>query len=78
MLTMTAGSSQAAKKEIPSCLRLIPGLEEEVIARTPTMLAPYTMFMAAISLSAWTKAQSFFLARCAAIYSINSFCGVMG
>jgi hypothetical protein len=52
ILTITAGSSQAAKYEIPSCLRLIPGLEDEVIVLTPARLAPYTIFMAEISLSA--------------------------
>jgi hypothetical protein len=40
MLTMTAGSSQAAKYEIPSCFKLMPGLDEEVIALAPTTLAP--------------------------------------
>jgi hypothetical protein len=52
MLTMTAGNSKAARKEIPSCLRLIPGLEEEVITLPPAMLAPMTIWIEAISLSA--------------------------
>jgi hypothetical protein len=33
-------------------LRLIPGLEEEVIALAPVRLAPYTILIAEISLSA--------------------------
>jgi hypothetical protein len=43
MLTITAGNSKAERKEIPSCLRLIPGPEEEVITLPPAMLAPITM-----------------------------------
>jgi hypothetical protein len=52
MLTITEGSSQLARYEIPSCFRLMPGLEEEVITLTPARLAPKTMLMAASSLSA--------------------------
>ena len=36
---------------MPSCFRLIPGLEEEVIARAPATDAPNTIFIAANSLS---------------------------
>jgi hypothetical protein len=49
---MTAGNSRADKKEIPSCFRLIPGPDEEVIALPPAMLAPITMWIEATSLSA--------------------------
>jgi hypothetical protein len=52
ILTMTAGNSRADKNEIPSCLRLIPGPEEEVIALPPAILAPITIWIEAISLSA--------------------------
>lgn len=38
--------------EMPSVLRLIPGEDDEVIARTPAEAAPSTMLTAAISLSA--------------------------
>ena len=37
---------------MPSHLSAIPGLEDEVIARLPVAATPYTMLMAAISLSA--------------------------
>ncbi|OQC48921.1 MAG: hypothetical protein BWX58_00914 [Deltaproteobacteria bacterium ADurb.Bin026] len=62
---------------MPSCLRLIPGLLEDVIALAPATLAPSTMFIAAISLSDWIKippASGILFA----IYSVNSFCGVIG
>ena len=75
---MTAGNSRAARKEMPSCLRLIPGLEEEVIALPPAMLAPITMLMAAISLSAWMKTPPSSFESLSAMYSGNSFWGVMG
>jgi len=78
MLTMTAGSSQAASVEIPSCLREIPGLEEEVMARAPAALAPTTMCMAATSLSDWTKTPPSTCRRRSDMYSGISFCGVIG
>ena len=53
MLTMTAGSSSATRYEMPSCLRLMPGPLDEVMARAPAAEAPSTMLMAAISLSDW-------------------------
>jgi hypothetical protein len=40
---------------MPSCIRLIPGPEEAVMARTPAEDAPNTIWMAPISLSAGTK-----------------------
>jgi hypothetical protein len=51
----------------------MPGLEEEVIARLPAMLAPITILMAAISLSAWMKVPSSSFESLSAIYSGNSF-----
>jgi len=51
MLRITAGSSSAARYDMPSCLRLIPGPLEDVMARAPATLAPRTILMAAISLS---------------------------
>ena len=78
MLTITAGSSSAARDEIPSCLREIPGLEEEVMARAPAALAPRTMLMAAISLSAWMKVPPSTRRMFSAMYSVSSFWGVMG
>ena len=38
--------------EMPSPFRETPGLEDDVMARAPAADAPYTMLMAAISLSA--------------------------
>ena len=52
MFTMTAGSSAPIMYDMPSCLRLIPGLDEDVITRAPAPAAPYTIFIAATSLSA--------------------------
>ena len=49
---MTPGKSEPAMYEIPSPLSEIPGLDEDVIARAPADAAPYTMLIAAISLSA--------------------------
>ncbi len=58
--------------------RLMPGLEEVVITLPPAILAPMTMLMAAISLSAWVKdAPSSFESR-SAMYSGVSFWGVIG
>jgi hypothetical protein len=78
MLTMTAGSSKAERKEIPSCLRLIPGLEEEVITLTPAMLAPMTIWIEATSLSAWINTPPSNLESLSDIYSGTSFWGVIG
>jgi hypothetical protein len=75
---MTAGNSKAERKEIPSCLRLIPGLEEEVIALPPAMLAPMTIWIEAISLSAWMNTPPSNLESLSDIYSGTSFCGVIG
>ena len=41
----------------PAIIKLIPGLAEDVIARTPAQAAPYTMLIAATSLSAWTNTR---------------------
>jgi len=78
MFTMTAGSSMADKKEMPSCLRLIPGLDEEVMALLPVMLAPITMLIAASSLSAWMKTPPSISESLDAMYSVSSFWGVIG
>jgi hypothetical protein len=75
---MTAGNSKAERKEMPSCLRLIPGPEEEVIALPPAMLAPITIWMEATSLSAWMKTPPSNLESLSDIYSGISFWGVMG
>jgi hypothetical protein len=40
-------------KEMPSAIRLIPGLDVDVIALTPPLDAPATILIAAISLSDW-------------------------
>ena len=40
---------------MPSCLRLMPGPLDDVMARAPAAEAPSTMLMAAISLSDWMK-----------------------
>ena len=78
MFTITAGSWLAAMYEIPSCLRLMPGLDDDVIALAPVTLAPSTMLMAAISLSAWMNVHPGLRPRLAAMYSVSSVCGVMG
>ena len=62
---------------MPSCIRLMPGLEEVVITRAPAMDAPMTMLMEASSLSACTKVPST-SSRRADMYSGTSFWGVMG
>ena len=78
MFTITAGSSQAAMEEIPSCLREIPGLDDEVMERTPAALAPITIWIAAISLSDWMKTPPSTCRKRSDMYSGISFCGVMG
>jgi len=78
MLTMTAGSSSAARDEMPSCFREIPGLEDDVMARAPAAEAPSTILMAAISLSAWMKVPPLARRMLSAMYSVSSFWGVMG
>ena len=62
---------------MPSCFRATPGEEEEVMARMPEAAAPYTMLMAASSLSAWTKTLPC-SGMCRDIYSGTSLWGVMG
>ena len=62
---------------MPSCLRLTPGEEEEVMARTPEAAAPYTMLTAASSDSAWTKTPPLW-GMWRDMYSGISFWGVMG
>ena len=62
---------------MPSCLRLMPGLELEVMARAPVAAAPSSMLMLATSLSAWMKTPPA-SARWALMYSGMSFWGVMG
>jgi hypothetical protein len=70
---MTAGNSRADRKEMPSCLRLIPGPEEEVIALPPAILAPMTIWIEAISLSAWMKTPPSSFESLPDIYSGTSF-----
>ena len=77
MFTMTTGSSAPAIYVIPSCLRLMPGEEEEVITRAPQPAAPYAMLIAATSLSACRKTPPC-SGMCRAKYSGISFCGVIG
>ena len=55
--TTTTGSSVQEIYDKPSCIRLTPGLELEVIVRLPVQAAPYTILMAPSSLSACTKAR---------------------
>ena len=62
---------------MPSCLRLRPGPDDEVMARPPAAAAPCTRLMAASSLSAWINVPSTSGMR-ADMYSVRSFCGVMG
>jgi len=50
--TITIGNSAPAAYETPSCIKLIPGLEEAVIALTPPLAAPKSILIAATSLSA--------------------------
>ena len=38
--TTTAGTSEPMMYEMPSIIRLTPGLEEEVITRAPVQAAP--------------------------------------
>jgi hypothetical protein len=78
MLTMTDGNSNADKKEMPSCLRLIPGPDDEVITLPPVILAPMTIWIEAISLSAWMKTPPSSFESLSDMYSEISFCGVIG
>ena len=60
-------------------MRLMPGLEEEVITFLPAPAPPYSMLMAATSLSAWNTTMPVRSQGLAAVrYSITSLCGVMG
>ncbi len=61
-----------ASMDIPSCIRLQPGLEVEVMHLTPVAAAPKTMLMEAISL--WDCTNT--LPRCGnsrANHSVISF-----
>ncbi len=40
MSTRTTGTSEQAMYDSPSCIRLMPGPEDEVITRTPAQAAP--------------------------------------
>ena len=51
MSTNTTGTSDAAMYDKPSCINEIPGLDEEDMARAPAHAAPYTILIAASSLS---------------------------
>ncbi len=75
--TIRQGSWAAAIYEIPSCIRLIPGLDDEVITRAPAPAPPYTILMDATSLSAWRTIMPRLLPS-SARYSKISDCGVIG
>ena len=62
---------------MPSCFREMPGLEEDVMTRAPVPAAPYTMLIAASSLSACRKHPPTSGIR-ADMYSGISVWGVMG
>ena len=75
------GISYMAGAEMPAVIvnimRAGPGLEVDVMVRNPTAAAPYTMLIAASSLSVWRNT----LPSCGirrAINSSRSFWGVMG
>jgi hypothetical protein len=57
---MTNGISVEQIKEIPSCIKAIPGEEEEINTDFPATAPPYAILIAASSLSAWTKAPPTF------------------
>ncbi len=61
----------------PSLLSEMPGLEDDVMLRTPADAAPYTMLMAATSLSACKNVPPIFGIRLA-MYAAISVCGVIG
>src|SRR5690606_37272277 len=61
----------------PSIIRLTPGLDDDVMTRTPAVAAPYTMLIAATSLSACTNARPSSGMRFA-MCSSASVWGVMG
>ena len=63
---------------MPSCIRLMPGLEDAVMARLPVAEAPKTMLMAASSLSAWMKVPADLRACSSAAASAISLAGVIG
>ena len=65
--------------ERPSCFKLKPGLDEDVIAAIPQAAAPYTILIAATSLSACnTTIPVLSIGFCSMKYSITSDCGVIG
>ena len=55
----------------------MPGLDELVIALRPVDAQPYTMLIAAISLSAWRNVPPIFGMRFD-MYAAISVCGVIG
>ena len=63
--------------ETPSLFKLMPGEDEEVIARTPHEAAPSTMLIAAISDSACKNVPPIF-GRTFDIYALTSVWGVIG
>jgi hypothetical protein len=62
---------------MPSCFKLMPGLEDDVMARAPAAAAPKTILMAASSDSDWMKTPPVSSMRLA-MYAVSSFCGVIG
>ena len=77
MSTSTQGTCDAAMYDMPSIMRDTPGLDEDDITRAPVQAAPYTMLIAATSLSACRKTRPSSGMR-RERYSSNSVCGVMG
>ena len=76
-LTKTPGSSAPIMYEMPSSIRLKPGEEVKVIARSPAPPQPYIMLTVATSLTACTKTPS----SCGSSFAISSapsVDGVMG
>ncbi len=76
-LMSTTGSREPAMYDMPSAMRLMPGLELVTSTRAPAAEAPSAMLIAASSLSAWTKTRPSSGIR-RAIHSRSSAWGVIG
>ena len=77
MSTMTIGSSEPAAYDTPSIIRLMPGPEDPVMVLSPAEEVPYSMLMAASSLSACRKVPPHDGKSFAAV-SASSLAGVIG